>query len=635
MTTFIQLLINGILEGSVYAIIALGFSLIYRISGVVNLAQGAFSIVGALVMFTCSETLGWPLLPAGLAAIAATAVMALLLGRAAFVPSLSRLPASSMLMMTAGLLSIINGILLIVWGNVPFTLPQFSGEAPMHVFGVSVVTQAFWILGACLVIIVALHYLFSHTALGNALRACAENARAAQLMGIDVDGMALFSFTLAAVVAGVGGIFFGPVTSFQYDTGTTITIYGFIAVVLGGMGTSMGAVVGGVALGIINQLAAGYMSSLFAQAVTLGLLLATLLFRPTGLFFSGTLRRMDVREGQQVYHSVRRLGVSTRIAACVICVGAALAVPAVVTDGLLRAMVIMGILFIAVIGLDVLMGYTGQVSLGQSGFMAIGGYTAGILSATYGLPPLIGIAGGLVLSLACAVALSVVTVRLSGIYLALATMSFGLLVDSLTLGLNDVTGGPSGLVGIPSISIGPFVFDSAESMYYLVLAVALCSLFVLYGGMRSGFGRALQAIRTDPIAAAALGINVRRYRMAAFCIAAGLASLSGSLYAHFFNFLAPDMVNITRSFEMVAMLVLGGEATLVGPVMGAAILTLLPTVFQPLAQYKILAEGLLLVLVFRYMPGGLYGMIVGAFGNRRREPEASGTAKLATARSGR
>jgi ABC-type branched-subunit amino acid transport system permease subunit len=134
-------------------------------------------------------------------------------------------------------------------------------------------------------------------------------------------------------------------------------------------------------------------------------------------------------------------------------------------------------------------------------------------------------------------------------------------------------------------------------------------VLVLLGGVRSGFGRALQAVRTDQTAAGALGINVARYKMAALAISATLAALSGSLYAFYFHFLSPEMVGTARSLEMIAMLVVGGEGTLVGPLLGVALLTLLPTVFQPLAQYKILAEGVLLVLVVRYLPGGIFGTL--------------------------
>jgi branched-chain amino acid transport system permease protein len=242
--------------------------------------------------------------------------------------------------------------------------------------------------------------------------------------------------------------------------------------------------------------------------------------------------------------------------------------------------------------------------------MAIGGYTSGYLAINYEIEPVLSILAGIGVSLACALVLSVVTLRLRGLYLALATLAFGLLIDSCAVGFLDITGGPSGLVGIPSFSIAGFTFASPRSMYYLVLALDLIILIGLVGAMRSGFGRALKAIRSDQMAAAALGINTVRYKLAAFLISVTLASLAGSLYAFFFNFLAPEMVGTSRSLELVAMLIIGGESTLVGGLFGALLLTLLPTIFAPLAIYKTFASGALLVSSFLYLPQGIYGALI-------------------------
>jgi branched-chain amino acid transport system permease protein len=609
MEQAIQTVIGGLLQGSVFAVVALGFSLVFRVTGAINLSQGAFCIVGALAMYSFQVTLGWPAALAATAAVAATAAAGAVIGAAAFVPALSRLPVSSMLILTAGLLTTIEGLSLVVWGSQPYALPPFSGEAPVSVLGVRLPTQGFWIAGAALAIIAGVWYLLMRTATGEALRACAENPTAARLMGIDVPRMTLFSFTLAALIAGIGGIVVAPILSFQFDTGRFFTISGFSAVAIGGLGSLVGAVAGGELLGVAEQLAAGYISSLFANGIALGLLILTLLVRPSGLFAARRTRREDVRDEHRIYHAVVRLQGRRALVFGAAAIAVLALLPWIVPGGLMSSLVITGILFIGVLGLDVLMGYCGQVSLGQAGFMAVGGYTAAILSTNHGWPPLAGIFAGLVLSLACAVALSLVTMRLRGHYLALATLAFGLLVDSLTVGMTETTGGPSGLVGVPSFSVGPLAFDTPVKMYYLVAALIVVLVLVLLGGIRSSFGRALQAVRTDQTAAAALGIDVPRHKMAAFAISAALASLSGSLYAFYFHFLSPDMVGTARSLEMIAMLVVGGEGTLVGSLFGVALLTLLPTVFQPLALYKTLAEGALLVLVVRYLPGGVFGTL--------------------------
>jgi branched-chain amino acid transport system permease protein len=607
------IIIGGLLQGSVFAIIALGFALVFRVTGVINLSQGAFCIVGALTMYTLEQTLGWPAPLAALGAVLGTTAFGAALGAATFVPALARLPNSSMLMLTAGLLTLIEGLVLVVWGSDPYDLPAFSGEAPADIMGLRVPTQGFWIAGTAAIVILALWYLLSRTITGKQLRACAENPLAARLMGIDVQRMTLLSFAMAAMIGAIGGIVVAPITSLQFDSGQFFTIFGFIAVAIGGMGSFIGAVVGGLVLGVAEQLAAGYVSSLFSNALAVILLLAILLWRPSGLFATGVARRQDVRDEQQIHLGIVRFKGRDAALFGALAVAGLLVLPWLVpqSSGLLSSLVITGILFIGVLGLDILMGYAGQVSLGQGGFMAIGGYTAAILAVKYGWPPLLGTLAGIILSLLCALVLSLTTMRLRGVYLALATLAFGLLVDSLATGMMDVTGGPSGLVGIPSFSIGSFSFVTPLSMYYLVVVLMIALVLLLLGGVRSSFGRVLKAIRTDQTAAAALSINVARYKVAAFAISAALASLSGSLYAFFFHFLSPEMVNTSRSLEMITMLVIGGEGTLVGSLVGVALLTLLPEIFQPFALYKRLAEGALLVLAFQYLPAGIFGTLAG------------------------
>jgi branched-chain amino acid transport system permease protein len=616
-----SIIVGGLLQGSVFATIALGFALVFRVTGVINLSQGAFCIVGALTMYTLQQTLAWPAAIAALGAVAATTAFGAILGAATFVPALARLPNSSMLMLTAGLLTLVEGMVLALWGSEPYDLPAFSGEAPVDIVGLRVPTQGFWIAGTALIVILALWYLLSRTIFGKQLRACAENPLAARLMGIDVPSMTLLSFAMAAMIGAIGGIIVAPIMSLQFDSGQFFTIFGFIAVAIGGMGSFIGAVVGGLVLGVAEQLAAGYVSSLFSNGLAVILLLLILLVRPSGLFAT-VARRQDVRDEQQIHLKL------VRFRARDIALAGALALLALVflpwfvpqSSGLLSSLVITGILFIGVLGLDILMGYGGQVSLGQAGFMAIGGYTAAILAVRYGWPPILGTAAGMLLSLLCALLLSLTTMRLRGVYLALATLAFGLLIDSLTIGMMDVTGGPSGFVGIPAFSIGPFSFATPLSMYYLVLTLIVVLVFTLLGGVRSSFGRALKAVRTDQTATSALGINVTRYKMAAFAISAALASLSGSLYAFFFHFLSPEMVNTSRSLEMITMLVIGGEGTLVGSLLGVALLTLLPEIFQPFALYKRLAEGALLVLAFQYMPAGIFGSVTAMLSRLGTEP---------------
>ncbi len=620
MLGFVQFMVGGVLQGAIFGLLAVGFSLIYRVTTAVNLAQGGFCIFAALLTSSLEQQMGLPVIAAGVLAVALTAGLALLLGVTVFVPGLKRLPVSAMFILSAGLLTFLEGSAFVVWGSQSYTLPAFSGERPLVLGGVLLPPQGLWLVGLMAVFTLALGITLSATRLGRAFRACAENPFAASLMGIGVARMQLLSFVLAASIGGAAGVVIGPITSFQFDTGRMYTIFGFIAAVIGGIGSPLGALAGGLFLGVATQLAAAYISSLFSNALALILLLVILLWRPSGLFTAGPARRQDVRDEPRTERAVVRLtGRSGWLLALAGAAALLIVIPwSLQSSSLMSSVIITGILFIAVLGLDVLMGFGGQVSLGQAGFMAIGAYTASALAVGYDVPPLLGTLAGLVLSLACAVVLALGTMRLRGLYLAIATLAFGLLVDSLAVGLDSLTGGPSGLVGIPSFSVAGYAFDTPLQNYTLVAGIIVALLAALVGGMRSRFGRALLAIRADPLAAAALGIRIQRYKLAAFCISAALGSLSGSLYGFYFHFLAPEMVGTPVSLQMLAMLVVGGEGTLVGPLFGAVVLTLLPTVFAPLAQFKTLGTGLLLVVFSLYLPSGIFGLLARAIGGLER-----------------
>ncbi|MGA2993125.1 ABC transporter permease [Bradyrhizobium sp.] len=623
MLEFAQIAIGGLVVGSIYAAIALGFSLIYRVTGAINLSQGGFALIAAMIGYTFGVAWGWPLVVAIPAAVVTTVVIGVSLATFTFVPALTRLSNANVLMLTAGILTMIEGFSLVVWGSQPYAMPPFSGERPLAFGAILIPTQAFWVFGATALCIVALWFLIARTKLGKALRACAENPSAASLMGIDVPRMTLLSFGLAVLIAAISGVTVAPTTSLQFDTGRLFTISGFVAAAIGGIASFPGAVIGGLFLGLVTQLSTAYISSLFSSAISLVILLVVLIWRPQGLVAVGVGRRQDTRDEVKAAGHAAKLPAHLAWLLAAIAVIVAVVIPLVITDnGILSGLVIAAILFMTLMGLDVLMGYAGQVSLGQAGFMAIGGYTSGYLAINYEIEPVLSILAGIGVSLVCALVLSVVTLRLRGLYLALATLAFGLLIDSCAVGFLDITGGPSGLVGIPSFSVGSFIFASPRAMYYLVLALDLIILIGLVGAMRSGFGRALKAIRSDQMAAAALGINTVRYKLAAFLISVTLASLAGSLYAFFFNFLAPEMVGTSRSLELVAMLIIGGESTLVGGLFGALLLTLLPVIFAPLAIYKTFASGALLVSSFLYLPQGIYGALIQIMTRMLRPREA-------------
>ena len=205
MIEIVQIVIGGLQVGCIYALVALGFSLVYRVTNVINLSQGAFCMVGALLAYSLATQMGWNLAAAIVVAAVATTLIGIVAGALAFVPGLGRLSNANMLMLTAGLLTLFEGLMLVIWGSQPYASAPFSGETPVSIAGILIPTQQFWIAGATVVIIAILWYLLQKTTLGQALRACAENPMAASLMGISVSRMQLFSFALAALIGALAG----------------------------------------------------------------------------------------------------------------------------------------------------------------------------------------------------------------------------------------------------------------------------------------------------------------------------------------------------------------------------------------------------------------------------------------------
>src|SRR5665213_644775 len=388
MQQALEIIIGGLLQGSAFALVALGFALIYRVTGTINLAQGAFVVVGALLLYTFHQVLMWPLALAFLASLIVTVIVGTLLAQFILEPALRKLPPSGMVILTAGMLTLFEGAILLTWGSQPYQLEPFSGSRPYEVFGLRFPTQSPWDAGATVLIVLALWYVLQKTTLGKALRACSENPAAAALMGINVKRMTIISYAVAAGIGGIAGMVIGPIVSLQFDGGGIFTTSGFIAVTIGGVASFFGAVVGGLGLGLIEQGAAGYISSLFSTTIALLLLLVMLILRPTGIIAGRIRRREDVREvaHNQSLVSTRLNTVQARVLGIVMLVLLAFApvlLNATGGGGLLSSLVIAGIFYIALLGLDVLMGYCGQVSLGHAAFMATGGYTAGIACLRY------------------------------------------------------------------------------------------------------------------------------------------------------------------------------------------------------------------------------------------------------------
>ncbi|CAM5475055.1 branched-chain amino acid ABC transporter permease [Eoetvoesiella caeni] len=240
MAEFIQISVDGLVIGTIYGLIALGFSIVYRVTGAINLAQGGFVVISALIGFSLTQVFGMPAYAGLPLAVIVTTVVGTALGSVTFVPALGRLSNSNVLMITVGILTMLEGLSFVVWGSQPYAPPVFSGKVPVSIGNVHIPTQDFWVLATVAVVLVGLWYLIGHTRLGRALRACSENPMAASLVGVNVSRVTVLSFMLATALAAIAGVVVAPTTTLQFDTGRLFTISGFIAVVIGGLSSAGG-----------------------------------------------------------------------------------------------------------------------------------------------------------------------------------------------------------------------------------------------------------------------------------------------------------------------------------------------------------------------------------------------------------
>jgi branched-chain amino acid transport system permease protein len=267
------------------------------------------------------------------------------------------------------------------------------------------------------------------------------------------------------------------------------------------------------------------------------------------------------------------------------------------------------------VGLNFFMGYTGQASFGQNAFAAIGGYGSAILTVQYGWEPILALLVSMAVAGVAAVVVGYPTLRLRGHYLAMATFALGLITYDVSVQWTDLTQGYMGYSGIPPLGIGPFTVED-DKLKLICLAVILAFGVWLSSRLRhSRFGRALRAISSTELGAAALGIRVPRYKLLAFIIAAVYASVAGSLFAHTVGFISPEVFGLQMVVVTFTMLYVGGIGTVLGPAIGAVIASLLPEVVRSTGRFQDIAYAAVLILMLIFVPKGL--STLGSIGRRR------------------
>ena len=290
LSDFLQFLFSGLTTGATFALVALGFTIIYNASHVINFAQGEFLMIGGMgtVMFAAA---GMPLLLAIAAAVALAVIAGMAIEKFA-IERAGQADTIPLIIITIGASLFLRGLAQYFWGTSYHAVPAFSGDEPINILGATLLPQSLWVLGSMLILVCLLAWFFERTLSGKAMLAVAANKDAAQMVGISPRFVLLLAFALSAALGAIAGVMAAPITLTSYDIGIMLGLKGFVAAVLGGLGSAFGAVAGGLLLGLMEAMTAGYVSSDYKDAVPFVLVLLVLFFMPGGLFGAKSTARV-------------------------------------------------------------------------------------------------------------------------------------------------------------------------------------------------------------------------------------------------------------------------------------------------------------------------------------------------------
>jgi branched-chain amino acid transport system permease protein len=279
------LLVNGVVFGAIYGINAIGLGIVYNTTGIINFAQGDFVMLGGMTAAYFYGHIGLPLPLAIVSGVVATVIIGLLIERIVIRPLWRRGAKDwTYVFMLFAVATVLPNLAMLGIGRDPLTFPSFGGLPSVQLGTATLSSQALWVLVVTAVVVVALQGFFDRTLLGKAMKATAINRRVAAWLGIPVERMVAMSFGLAALLGAIGGVVFTPLISTQFDTGVAMTLNGFAAAIIGGMGNIRGAIVGGLVIGVLQSLSTAFISSVYGDAVIYGVLFVLLIIWPAGFF---------------------------------------------------------------------------------------------------------------------------------------------------------------------------------------------------------------------------------------------------------------------------------------------------------------------------------------------------------------
>ena len=579
----IDTIVSGLVHGNVYALVAVGISLIFGVTGVVNFAQGSIVGFGAMLGWWFIGVCGWPWWLALLAVAASSALIGWIINLTTVRP-LIKAPPIAALLTTFAASMVLDNLSQILFGADTREYPAPLPTDDLPVGGVRLGTSDAVAIGFTIAAMLGLWAWLRFGRDGLAVRATAADPDAARQMGIPVTRVQNLSFLLASCLGGVGGIFFGMYAGVisPYSASFTGTV-GFIAAAVGGLGSIVGAVAGGFVIGLLEALGIYQFGGSFRDLFIFGAFLLVLLLRPHGLFGSRHAVSSEPMTG-----TFLGAGRPPRLVWwhwALLALVAGLAVPLLGGPVLSSVGTQVTIYAIIAVPMTLLAGSTGQVSLGQAAPVAIGAYASALLVMRLNLPFLVALLLAGVIAAVLATLVTLPIWRLGGHYVSMATLALGYIVLSVIRGWDALTKGAYGLSGIPAPEILGLWLLVAEDHYQLDV---------------------LAAVGSDEIASRSLGLRTRGYKALAYALAAFFAGMAGALLAHQYNYLDPTVFTVQMSVLVLTIVVLGGINSPFGAVLGSLALVGLPEALRLAPDVRILLYGIVVIAIIRFLPQGLW-----------------------------
>lgn len=612
----IQLIASGIATGALYSLVGVSLVIVYRASGVLNFAQGDMAAVPLFLAFALLTESHVPYVLVVVIVLAASLLEGALVYYLLIRP-LERRPALTIVMATFGLSLMLNAAVVYLWGSNERGFPPAIHGSELSLLGADLTPAAILAVVVAVCVVLVGNFLLLRTRAGLIMRAANSNRIAAQLMGINQRRVTLAAWMISAALGLVAALLLAPSVGLDPQTTDNMLLISFAAIVLGGLGSIPGAIVGGIVIGVIRNLVAGYITLHLQTTFLFGVILLILTLRPTGLLGRGGELRSAVTAtfhgGSQRLRALtipHRASVAAQTGLAVLVVLIVIAAPDNSVGPIDANVLLLCVATVpAVLSVTLLTGISGQLSIGQAAFMAVGAYSAALLCEHVTADAFIACAGGVLVAAVFGVLMAVPALRIRGPYLALVTLAFTWAVPEVLNSWTSVTGGFVGLY-VTVHSFAGISVSGTSSMFYTMTVFVAIVAGAVWLLLRSPLGRRWRAIRDDEAAAASIGVGVASHKVAAFAISAGLAGLAGGLMATASGYVSPDGFTVNMSIYLLVAAVLGGLESVAGAIIGAVVIVALPVVLGSAnSALPQLIFGAALIFTVLLMPRGLSGLI--------------------------